>query len=287
MAEVEALAGAIRAFEEEFECYTVLHGFTREICRVVNFLPNIHTNPYCSILKEKRYHLINPLCRSFDCHYMNGTLRSHPEGVFKYCHAEILEFVVPVFVHNYLAGMMFIGPFRCRMSEFPEGTVVSAHTCPGLDAFYEQKNKLACLSPERAERLKQIVFLLISTIQYMVETSKEANSLGSRRDRINHFFLNRFHHNVGLTDLAEHLGLSASRTTQILREEFGQGFPELLAERRVDYAKRLLSHSSFTATAIAEHSGFTDSCYFFRIFKKLTGMSPGEFRQTHSIDHSS
>ncbi len=47
---------------------------------------------------------------------------------------------------------------------------------------------------------------------------------------------------------------------------------------RVEQAKRLLSTSHDKVYAIGERVGYEDRYYFNRIFKRVTGMSPGEYR---------
>ena len=50
---------------------------------------------------------------------------------------------------------------------------------------------------------------------------------------------------------------------------------------RVEYAKRLLSGSTLSISAVAEACGFDDPLYFSRFFKKQTGLSPREYRDMY------
>ncbi len=44
----------------------------------------------------------------------------------------------------------------------------------------------------------------------------------------------------------------------------------------------LLYNSSFTVKEIANKVGYEDDTYFFKVFKKETGISPGEYRKNYN-----
>jgi len=53
---------------------------------------------------------------------------------------------------------------------------------------------------------------------------------------------------------------------------------EIMTERIVLEAKRLITHSSLSISAISEELNFKDSSYFIRLFKKVTKFTPEQFR---------
>jgi AraC-like DNA-binding protein len=61
----------------------------------------------------------------------------------------------------------------------------------------------------------------------------------------------------------------------------GKPAGELIRERVVLEAKRLLVNSDYTVTQIADTLHFEDNAYFTRFFKKYTSMSPEVFRQEY------
>ncbi|MGH7146101.1 MAG: helix-turn-helix transcriptional regulator [Planctomycetota bacterium] len=82
-----------------------------------------------------------------------------------------------------------------------------------------------------------------------------------------------------LADLANHLHLSLTRTSQILRREMETSFPALMRRARLNEARRLLVVSELPIGRIAELAGFADRNYFCRVFTRVAGMTPTEFRR--------
>ena len=59
----------------------------------------------------------------------------------------------------------------------------------------------------------------------------------------------------------------------------GVPFNEYLRGVRVRKAKEYLEYTQKSVAAVAEAVGYEDEKYFSRVFKKATGMSPGEYRK--------
>lgn len=83
-----------------------------------------------------------------------------------------------------------------------------------------------------------------------------------------------------LEDAAEHVSLSKSYFCRILKDELGYTFTEYVNHLRVERAKLYLSDSTMSIADIAYAVGFDDQSYFTRIFKKLTNVSPGQYRKS-------
>lgn len=55
---------------------------------------------------------------------------------------------------------------------------------------------------------------------------------------------------------------------------------QFILKIRIDRAKELLDFTDKSIADIAESSGFQDQNYFARIFKKITGVSPSQYRNS-------
>ena len=83
-----------------------------------------------------------------------------------------------------------------------------------------------------------------------------------------------------LEDAAEHVSLSKSYFCRILKDELGYTVTEYVNHLRVERAKLYLRDSTMSIADIAYAVGFDDQSYFTRIFKKLTNVSPGQYRKS-------
>ncbi|OKS86491.1 hypothetical protein RG47T_1947 [Mucilaginibacter polytrichastri] len=80
------------------------------------------------------------------------------------------------------------------------------------------------------------------------------------------------------------LGISSKRLNQILKEKLDKTGMQLIHDRIILEAKRLIIHSESTIKEIAYDLGFSDRPYFSRFFKKQTGQTPDAF-QKQALSH--
>ena len=80
-------------------------------------------------------------------------------------------------------------------------------------------------------------------------------------------------------DYAEKIGVNTNHLTDTIKAETGYTPGQLIRQKLILEAKRLLVHSPITVAEIGYRLNFEDSSYFGRFFKRETGMSPLIFRQ--------
>lgn len=86
-------------------------------------------------------------------------------------------------------------------------------------------------------------------------------------------------HDTPLTasEVARRTGASVSHLRRLLKAETGHGFQAHLHMARVEEAKRLLLQTPDTVSAIAQRVGYASPPFFYRIFRRLTGMTPLQY----------
>lgn len=85
---------------------------------------------------------------------------------------------------------------------------------------------------------------------------------------------------MSLDLLGSHFGLNGKYISKLFKDEFGVNFMDFVIGLRVERACKLLVETEEPIQDIAELSGYTNSISFRRTFKKITGLTPGEYRQS-------
>jgi len=83
---------------------------------------------------------------------------------------------------------------------------------------------------------------------------------------------------IGISDVADAVGLSYSHVRRIFKEEMGVNITDYINDMRIKEAKLLLLDKQLSVKSIAEMIGYNSDQSFERYFKKIMGITPTEFR---------
>jgi AraC-like DNA-binding protein len=97
-------------------------------------------------------------------------------------------------------------------------------------------------------------------------------------DRVYAYIQANYHKSIQLEDLAKHVYLSPSYLSTLITGETGRTFIDILNDRRIEYATKMLMNPQIKIADIAFQCGFNDPPYFALTFKKYMGCSPSEYR---------
>ena len=82
-----------------------------------------------------------------------------------------------------------------------------------------------------------------------------------------------------LSELAARAGVSAAHFARVFKQHTGMNVTDFVNAKRVMLAKELLRGTDRSVGAVAERCGFDSLPHFHRVFKALTGMTPGAYRR--------
>lgn len=100
------------------------------------------------------------------------------------------------------------------------------------------------------------------------------------------FLRENYNKNISLSELSRVSGLSAYHLLRSFQKETGVPPHQFLRNIRVQRARELLAFG-LPITAVAQNTGFCDQSHLNRHFKKLVGITPGQYRATTSKTHRS
>lgn len=84
---------------------------------------------------------------------------------------------------------------------------------------------------------------------------------------------------LGREAVAERFRVTPSHVSRLFQRHGAVGFNDYVTCVRIDRAKRLLRFRRRTVGEVAAACGFADVAYFCRVFKQVTGITPGAYRE--------
>lgn len=177
--------------------------------------------------------------------------------------------------------------------------------------FYSQNRKLRFSNRQLFERNQQVIAMSEDAVRsrrlYMGkidqleggEAPTEASRLGQRDDFERQKLLDKINAvlddveaisstDFSLSQLAKAVGSNHNYVSQAVNDGFGKNFSAVLAEKRIRQACIRLSdnarYGNLTVEAIANGLGFRSRSNFASLFKKVTGLTPTEYRKLGSRD---
>ncbi len=145
-----------------------------------------------------------------------------------------------------------------------------------LDALYEGYATSTLIYA--AQSVQHILSLLLFRNRSLSIDSSRKN----RRFAINattEYMLHNVDQPLQLDEIAAQAGLSVSHFSELFRTQTGQSPIAYFIHLKIRHACRLLDLSQKTVKSIAFETGYRDPYYFSRVFKKVMGVSPGQYRE--------
>lgn len=89
----------------------------------------------------------------------------------------------------------------------------------------------------------------------------------------------RFQEDPGMAEVAAAAGVHPTHLARTFQQFYGCTMGEYLRRLRVEFARKELAATERSLSEIALSAGFADQAHFSRVFRQLTGVTPGAFRR--------
>lgn len=131
--------------------------------------------------------------------------------------------------------------------------------------------------------VKNLALDLLIRLHRAAERKKTLRAGAALSDRavlagIYSFVANNYFESINVAQVAARCSFSVRRLSGLFKRRYGQSIISFLHQRRVNAAKKLLRQSAQPIAAVCFDVGFNDLSFFYRIFKKHTGLSPLAYR---------
>ena len=98
-------------------------------------------------------------------------------------------------------------------------------------------------------------------------------------ERITKYVDDNLHNTISISDISRHLSLSKSYLSRLIKESFRMPLSQYVLRVKIEKAQMLFRDTNKDSKEIAVASGFDDPNYFSRVFKKIVGISPSQYRK--------
>lgn len=95
------------------------------------------------------------------------------------------------------------------------------------------------------------------------------------------FVNSRLSSKLSLKEVADHVQLSPNYFSALFKKEVGKTFSEYLIDTKMEKAKLLLTNSQYKVYEVGLMVGFDDYATFYQVFKRVSGQSPSEYRDSN------
>lgn len=130
-------------------------------------------------------------------------------------------------------------------------------------------------TPNYRERCTGLLYLLLCS---QLDINHRELSQKPLLSRAMEMLAEDYSQNITVAALAESCGISETYFRKLFARVYGMSPMAYISNQRISYARELLTNTSISVENVGYQSGYRDPAYFCRIFKKITGMSPSEYR---------
>ena len=146
-----------------------------------------------------------------------------------------------------------------------------------IEELKEAYAELVQFSPAKRQAFAEILEAITSYIQ-LEGIIRSANF--SDQQRLEMYIDEHYMEKLSLKNISESLGIGTTKLCSLAKKLSPDGsITKLISERRVEAAKTLLLKENLSVAEIAEKVGFSDYNYFTKIFKKVVGTTPSQYRK--------
>lgn len=141
---------------------------------------------------------------------------------------------------------------------------------------------LSILKADNQETLESLFMHIISELALEIQ-EQIRNETDGIIPKVLTYLNNNYSKDINLDDAAKSVNMSYHYLSKIFKDEVGKNFVDYLTELRIEKSMKFLENLSMSIKEVSHSIGYNDPNYYCKIFKKVTGMTPTEYRSAINI----
>lgn len=177
---------------------------------------------------------------------------------------------------------------------YAQGALTPQAVRPGVSSRISERNNIfeeilsTLLQGYDCERLQYASSLLhhyLASMRYLTQYRNAINNNSSGQGNVTQavirYMNENIEHHLSIAQLAAYTGYSASHLSTIFKKNTGKNLMTYFNELKMQQAAKLIVSTSMKINQICHKVGIDDCYYFSRLFSKIMGISPQNYRNAH------
>ncbi len=237
-------------------------------CRLIRSVPNGKTGCY--------------LCDQAACRKATR----QKQTVIYPCHAGLIEVITPIQINDAVVGFLLLSHIVQGADE--QGEWGYAQKCcdaykVDADTLREAYNALPRTPYPVLKSASDLLALAAAALYQKGLTRLAADSM---QEKLSRYLAEHLHEELTSEALCQALSISRTGLYYLSRQTYGCGIHEQITRLRVQKAMKLLGDTSLSNAQVGQQVGFPDDNYFYRVFRRQTGLTPRQYRDSILADNS-
>jgi len=137
--------------------------------------------------------------------------------------------------------------------------------------YFDENGKF--MLEEYKERIRREIAVFLKKVKR--KQQKRNNNIIYEIEK---YLQHNFNREIKLQEISEHFYISREYVSRKFKQEFNVNISDYIVQIRINKAKSLLKNSQLKIYEIANMVGYQDDKYFRKVFKKIVGITPNEYR---------
>lgn len=151
------------------------------------------------------------------------------------------------------------------------------HNC-NFSHYFEEINRIKKNYGDNYDKLTDNLSVVIHKMFIHIKNSLSGNNYNLAQ-KIQRYLDANIENKIDMEELCKKFNYSKNQIIRVFKKEYNITPYKYLVERKIDIAKLYLSNTQYSVNDISKLLAFSDQNYFSSEFRRLTSMSPSEYRK--------
>ncbi|MBQ2737603.1 MAG: PocR ligand-binding domain-containing protein [Clostridia bacterium] len=202
------------------------------------------------------------------------------ETIIYKCPQGLVEAISPLYNFGALTGFLMMGQVRLD-TDAPDTQLLTLIRLGKQD--FDARAICAEIPTVREDMLNSYVHIMTICAQYLTLSNAVSATKPTVAQLALRYVSENYTERISINDICKSIGYSKSTVLTSFKREFGTTVNTYLNNMRLNHAKKMLDDSTRTINEVALSSGFSDQSYFSKMFSKLYGITPSDYRRREDV----